>query len=108
MRESSLHFVGNVESNAIFGGEVDVVVADGFVGNVVLKTIEGAVKFMGSAIKEEFNRKCVYQNGRVWARCLHSTALKSGLDPRRFNGDDFLGIAWRGHQKSWWHGRGGL
>lgn len=91
LRESSLHFVGNVESNAIFGGEVDVVVADGFVGNVVLKTIEGAVKFMGSAIKEEFNRNVFTKMGALGALPALN-GFKKRLDPRRFNGAIFLGL----------------
>lgn len=91
LRASSLNFVGNVESNAIFGGEVDVVIADGFVGNVVLKTIEGAVKFMGGAIKEEFNRNAFTKLGALGALPALN-GFKKRLDPRRFNGAIFLGL----------------
>ncbi|MCI4053956.1 phosphate acyltransferase, partial [Klebsiella pneumoniae] len=54
LQNSKLNFIGNIESNGILYGEADVVVADGFVGNVMLKTIEGAVKFMSGAIRREF------------------------------------------------------
>ena len=54
LSSSKLNFIGNIESNSVLYGEADVVVADGFVGNVMLKTIEGAVKFMSGAIRREF------------------------------------------------------
>ena len=70
LRQSSLNFVGNVEADSLFSGAADVIAADGFVGNIVLKTIESSVKFMGASIREEFNR----------------------FDPRRYNGAIFLGL----------------
>ena len=51
LQNSQLNFIGNVEGDDIFSGEVEVIVADGFVGNVALKTIEGTVKMMGQIIK---------------------------------------------------------
>ncbi|WP_037585653.1 phosphate acyltransferase PlsX [Stenoxybacter acetivorans] len=88
---SGLNFVGNVEGDAVFSGEVDVIVADGFVGNIVLKTIEGAVKFMGGAIKEEFTRTLFAQAAALLALPILK-GFKTRLDPRRFNGAIFLGL----------------
>lgn len=88
---SSLNFVGNVEGNAVFGGKVDVVVTDGFTGNVVLKTIEGAVKFIGGVIKEEFSRNVFTRIGALFALPTLK-GFKSRLDPRKFNGAIFLGL----------------
>lgn len=91
LSESNLNFVGNIEGNEIFGGELDVIVADGFVGNIVLKTIEGAVKFMGGAIKQEFNRNVFTKLGGM-AALPALKGFKNRLDPRRFNGAIFLGL----------------
>ena len=91
LRGSKLNFVGNVEGNSVFTGEVDVVVADGFVGNIMLKTIEGAVKFMGSAIREEFQRTLFNKLAAV-AAIPALKGMKNKLDPRKFNGAIFLGL----------------
>lgn len=88
---SSLNFIGNVEGNAVFSGDVDVVVADGFTGNVVLKTIEGAVKFIGGVIKEEFSRNWFNRIGAMFALPTLK-GFKQRLDPRKFNGAIFLGL----------------
>ena len=88
---SKLNFVGNVEGGSIFSGDVDVVVADGFVGNIVLKTIEGAVRFMGSAIKQEFQTNLLTKLGAL-AAMPALKGFKNKLDPRRFNGAIFLGL----------------
>ena len=88
---SKLNFVGNVEGGSIFSGDVDVVVADGFVGNIVLKTIEGAVRFMGSAIKQEFRANLLTKLGAL-AAMPALKGFKNKLDPRKFNGAIFLGL----------------
>lgn len=91
LKASPLNFIGNIEGNDVFGGEVDVVVADGFVGNIVLKTIEGAVKFMGGEIKQEFNRNMLTKlSGLAALPALNG--FKQRFDPRRFNGAIFLGL----------------
>src|ERR1700744_6443815 len=56
LRASTLNFYGNVEGNDIYKGTTDVVVCDGFVGNVALKTSEGLAKMLADIIKEEFSR----------------------------------------------------
>ncbi len=91
LKNSHLNFMGNVEGNAVFTGEVDVVVADGFVGNIMLKNMEGAVKFMSDVIKEEFNRNAVNKFGALMAMPTLK-GFKRRLDPRRFNGAIFLGL----------------
>ncbi|WP_274585566.1 phosphate acyltransferase PlsX [Neisseria leonii] len=91
LKESDLNFAGNVEGDDLFGGELDVVVADGFVGNIVLKTIEGAVKFMGGAIKQEFQANLLTKLGAV-AAMPALKGFKNRLDPRKFNGAIFLGL----------------
>lgn len=88
---TDLNFVGNVEGDAVFSGQVDVVVSDGFTGNVVLKTIEGAVKFIGSVIREEFKRGWLTKTAAVLALPALKR-FKQRLDPRRFNGAIFLGL----------------
>ncbi|MFC2415041.1 phosphate acyltransferase PlsX [Neisseria elongata] len=91
LSSSKLNFVGNVEGGSIFSGDVDVVVADGFVGNIVLKTIEGAVRFMGSAIKQEFQANLLTKLGAL-AAMPALKGFKNKLDPRKFNGAIFLGL----------------
>lgn len=91
LSSSKLNFVGNVEGGSIFSGDVDVVVADGFVGNIVLKTIEGAVRFMSSAIKQEFQTNLLTKLGAL-AAMPALKGFKNKLDPRKFNGAIFLGL----------------
>jgi len=78
-----LNFHGNVEGNDIFKGTVDVVVCDGFVGNVMLKAIEGLSRFM----KTTFKADIMSMVGAVFAR----KALKK-LNPERYNGAGLLGL----------------
>ena len=91
LQQSPLNFVGNVEGNAVFSGEVDVVVADGFTGNAVLKAIEGAVKFIGGIIREEFSRNWLNKLAALLALPT-LRGFKNRLDPRKFNGAIFLGL----------------
>ncbi|MDY0960597.1 phosphate acyltransferase PlsX [Massilia sp. CFBP9026] len=78
-----LNFFGNVEGNDIFKGTVDVVVCDGFVGNVTLKTIEGMSRFVKSVFKESI----LSMLGALLAR----KSLKK-LNPERYNGAGLLGL----------------
>lgn len=91
LQNSQLNFIGNVEGSDIFSGKVDVVVADGFVGNIVLKTIEGTVKFLGAEVKQAFYRNILTKLAGLVALPALS-GLKTQLDPRRFNGAIFLGL----------------
>lgn len=91
LKQSQLNFIGNLEADHLFGNHADVVVADGFVGNIVLKTIEGSVKFLGGAIKQEFNRNVFTKLGALTALPALG-GFKKRFDPRRFNGAIFLGL----------------
>lgn len=91
LQSSKLNFIGNVEGDDVFAGNVDVVVADGFVGNIMLKTIEGAVKFIGSTIKKEFQASLLTKLGAL-AAMPALKGFKNKLDPRKFNGAIFLGL----------------
>jgi phosphate acyltransferase len=88
---SHLNYIGYVEGDDIFSGRVDVVVTDGFVGNVALKTMEGLARLIANYIREEFTR-----NWFTMAVALISgpvlRALKHRLDPRGYNGASLLGL----------------
>lgn len=91
LKQSQMNFIGNLEADHLFGNHADVVVADGFVGNIVLKTIEGSVKFLSGAIKQEFNRNAFTKLGALTALPALG-GFKKRFDPRRFNGAIFLGL----------------
>ena len=86
-----LNFAGNVEGNDIFKGTTDIVVCDGFVGNVALKTSEGLASMIGSFIKEEFSRNWLTRVAAVVAYPVLS-AFKRRVDHRRYNGAALLGL----------------
>ena len=86
-----LNFVGNVEGNDIFKGAADIVVCDGFVGNVALKTIEGLATMIGGFMKEEFSRNLFTKAAALVAYPVLS-ALKRRMDHRRYNGAALLGL----------------
>ena len=88
---SHLNFYGNVEGNDIFKGTTDVVVCDGFVGNVSLKTTEGLAFMMGKFLTEEFKRNLLTRLMALIATPV-LRAFKKRLDPRRYNGASFLGL----------------
>ncbi|GAA0524076.1 phosphate acyltransferase PlsX [Pigmentiphaga daeguensis] len=91
LRGSALNFHGNVEGNDIFKGTVDVVVCDGFVGNIVLKSSEGLAKMLGVFIKEEFKRNLfTLLMGAIATPVLNR--FRQRVDPRRYNGAALLGL----------------
>lgn len=91
LRASPLNFRGNVEGDDIFKGTVDVVVCDGFVGNVVLKSVEGLAKMLSSVIREEFKRNFItLLAGAVATPVLNR--LRRRVDNRRYNGAALLGL----------------
>lgn len=91
LRASTLNFYGNVEGNDIFKGTTDVVVCDGFVGNIALKTSEGVASMMGQFIKDEFSRNFL-------SRLMAAVAMpvlkrfKNRADHRRYNGAALIGL----------------
>jgi phosphate acyltransferase len=86
-----LNFFGNVEGNDIFKGTVDIVVCDGFVGNVALKASEGLATMIGNFIKAEFSRNIFTKIGALFAYPVIS-AFKRRMDYRRYNGAALLGL----------------
>jgi len=86
-----INFVGNVEARNVPLGEVDVVVCDGFSGNVLIKSIEGTAMFMGSLLKKMFKKNVISMLG---ALCVKSGIrdLMKLLDSREIGGTQFLGI----------------
>lgn len=91
LKASHLNFYGNVEGDDIFKGTTDLVVCDGFVGNVSLKTTEGLAHMMGKFLTQEFKRNWLT---KMMALCAMPVlkAFKRRLDPRRYNGASFLGL----------------
>ena len=86
-----LNFYGNVEGNDIFKGTADIVVCDGFVGNVALKSVEGMASMIGSFLKQEFSRNILTKLAAICAYPVLS-ALKKRMDYRRYNGAALLGL----------------
>jgi phosphate acyltransferase len=86
-----LNFFGNVEGNDIFKGTTDIVVCDGFVGNVALKASEGLASMIGAMIKEEFSRGILQKIAAIVAYPVLS-AFKKRVDHRRYNGAALLGL----------------
>lgn len=86
-----IHFVGNVEARAVPLGEVDVVVCDGFSGNVLLKSIEGTAMFMGSMLKKMFKKNLFSKIGYLLCKSGVGEIAKL-LDYREIGGTQFLGI----------------
>ena len=91
LRASPLNFYGNVEGNDIYRGTTDVVVCDGFVGNVALKTSEGLAQMLGGFVREEFKRDPL---SRVMALAAYPVLarFRRRVDPRRYNGASLLGL----------------
>jgi len=91
LKTSHLNFYGNVEGDDIFKGTTDLVVCDGFVGNVSLKTTEGLAHMMGKFLTQEFKRNWLT---KMMALCAMPVlkSFKNRLDPRRYNGASFLGL----------------
>ena len=91
LKKTNLNFYGNVEGDDIFKGVVDVVVTDGFTGNVSLKTTEGVAKMISFFLKEEFTRSW-------WTKIIALLSfpvlkrLKQRVDPSKYNGAVLLGL----------------
>jgi glycerol-3-phosphate acyltransferase PlsX len=91
LRASNLNFHGNVEGDDIYKGVTDVVVCDGFVGNVALKTTEGLARMMATFLRDEFERGPLSRlMGAVAWPVLRR--FKRRADPRRYNGAVLLGL----------------
>jgi glycerol-3-phosphate acyltransferase PlsX len=91
LRDSGLNYHGNVEGDDIYKGTTDVVVCDGFVGNVALKTSEGLVQMLASFLREEFNRSVLRKIAALVALPVLNS-FKRRVDHRRYNGASLLGL----------------
>jgi phosphate acyltransferase len=88
---SSLNYVGFVEGDDIFSGDVDVVVTDGFTGNVALKTMEGAAGLIADRMRREFNASWLDRLAGLAARPV-LRRVAAGIDPARYNGACMVGL----------------
>lgn len=91
LENGPINYIGYVEGDDIYKGDVDVVVCDGFVGNVALKTSEGLAKMITQFLREEFGRSLLSKLAAAFALPVLKR-LKHRLDPGRYNGASFLGL----------------
>ena len=89
--ESDLAYHGFVEGDDIFKGTVDVVVCDGFIGNVMLKSVEGVAKLISGTMREEFNRNLLTRLAGLAALPVLKR-IRGRNDPRRYNGASLVGL----------------
>lgn len=87
----NINYAGFIEGDGIFAGEADVVVCDGFVGNVSLKTMEGVAKMLKNMIREEAERSWLRKLSALLALPVFR-GLKSRMDPDRYNGASLVGL----------------
>ncbi|MDQ7011949.1 MAG: phosphate acyltransferase PlsX [Mariprofundaceae bacterium] len=91
LQNTSLNFIGNVEGTDIFTDRVDVVVCDGFVGNISLKTMEGTAKFLMHHLKAELTSGIMAKTGALLARNALKR-LRDTINPSEYNGAPLLGL----------------
>jgi glycerol-3-phosphate acyltransferase PlsX len=91
LKQLPLNFIGNVEGRDIYNGKVDVIVADGFVGNVALKTSEGVVNLVRATLKETLAETITRQVGYLLSRSAFSD-FKKRLDHTEYGGAPLLGV----------------
>jgi glycerol-3-phosphate acyltransferase PlsX len=91
LMDSIPNYAGYAEGDDIYKGKFDVIVCDGFVGNVSLKTSEGVAKMIAGFIRQEFSRNILTKIAAVFAMPVLN-AFKKRIDPRRYNGASLLGL----------------
>jgi glycerol-3-phosphate acyltransferase PlsX len=91
LKTSGLNFYGNVEGDDLYKGTTQVVVCDGFVGNVALKTSEGLAKMLADFLREEFTRNAFRKTLAVFALPILNS-FRRRVDPRRYNGATLIGL----------------
>ena len=91
LKESGLNFVGNVEGDGLYKGDAEVVVCDGFVGNVALKASEGLAQMLASFLRQEFGRNILTKLVALIAMPVLNR-FKKRVDPRGYNGATLLGL----------------
>lgn len=95
LKEADLNYVGYVEGGDVYNGSVDVVVCDGFVGNVLLKISEGLAVAIGTMLKQEINNRFLAKVGYFLSRPAFA-AFKKRISPAEYGGAPLLGIAGAG------------
>jgi glycerol-3-phosphate acyltransferase PlsX len=91
LRASPLNYAGFVEGDEIYTGDMDVIVCDGFVGNIMLKTSEGLARMITHFIKQEFKRNLLTKLSALVALPVLQ-AFRKRVDPRRYNGATLIGL----------------
>lgn len=91
LKKSSLNYIGYIEGRDIYKGGVEVVVCDGFVGNIILKTSEGIVETLGQALKEEISRGYLSKLGYLLSK-RSFTNFKKRFDYSEYGGAPLLGV----------------
>jgi glycerol-3-phosphate acyltransferase PlsX len=91
LRASNVNYAGYVEGDQIYTGDCDVIVCDGFVGNVALKTSEGLARMIGQFMNEEFQRNWLTKMAALVSLPV-LRALRRRVDPRRYNGATLVGL----------------
>ncbi len=91
LQDSSLNYIGYVEGDDIYHGDVDVVVCDGFVGNVALKTSEGLAKMVSAQLKQEYSANFFTKLAALISWPI-LRSFRHRFDPRRYNGASLLGL----------------
>lgn len=91
LKDSGLDFVGNIEGDGLFKGEAEVVVCDGFVGNVAVKASEGLAQMMATFLRQEFGRNWLTKLAALIAIPV-LRRFKQRVDHRRYNGASLLGL----------------
>ena len=90
-KSSALNYRGFIEADEIYLGDTDIIVCDGFIGNVALKASEGVAQMIMSVLKEEFNRNTLTRGSALVAKPVINS-IKKRLDHRRYNGASLLGL----------------
>jgi glycerol-3-phosphate acyltransferase PlsX len=91
LMETSLNYIGYVEGRDVFNGKVDVIVCDGFTGNIALKTMEGVASFAGDVLKEAFQKNLSTRMGYLMSRHSLREAYRR-LDYAEYGGAPLLGL----------------
>lgn len=91
IQESNLNYAGFIEGDEMFEGNYDVIVSDGFAGNIALKSIEGVAQLISHFIRDEFNKSFLTKISALFSYPVMS-AVKKKVDPRKYNGASLLGL----------------
>jgi len=91
LADSDINYIGFIEGDDIYAGKVDVVVCDGFVGNIALKTSEGLARMVSHYMKQEFMRTPLSRMAGLFARPV-LRAFRNRIDPAKYNGASFVGL----------------